>query len=158
MCVGFFISHIFFSIYKFLSGLATSTTKLTELNDEFIHRHKGMSKNMTTSQLNKILNYIMSRFLKDFPSKISKTNAQSPTDDSNKEKDIILPPVAPPAMHLKIFYQVFASPPVELLTKTIRDFQEASKGDVNFAFSVLPANHLQNFSTFLSICGIRHEQ
>lgn len=65
-----------------------------------------------------------------------------------------------PAIHFRVFYQVNTTTsnqsPANLLIKTLKTFKDSTK-TANIAFTVIPAYSLQNFGTFISISGIRHE-
>lgn len=73
---------------------------------------------------------------------------QQPTADANNTL---------PAIHLKLFYQVNAAPPTDLLLQALHDFRHKCQEMASIVYTVLPACSLHNFSTFLSICGVRHE-
>lgn len=62
-----------------------------------------------------------------------------------------------PAIHLKLFYQVNAAPPTDLMLQALNDFRIKCQEMASIVYTVLPACSLHNFSTFLSICGVRHE-
>jgi hypothetical protein len=63
-----------------------------------------------------------------------------------------------PAIHFRVFYQVPVSSrsPASLLINTLKAFKESTKV-AKIAFTVIPVCYLQNFATFISISGIRHE-
>jgi hypothetical protein len=82
------------------------------------------------------MKYILSKIMQGYPRSAS-------------DKEI-------PAIHFRIFYQVMNPSPANLIIKTLKTFKEATKS-ANIAFTVIPSCYLQNFGTFISICGIRHE-
>ncbi|KAJ8686188.1 hypothetical protein QAD02_021982 [Eretmocerus hayati] len=59
-----------------------------------------------------------------------------------------------PPCHLRIFYRMGSLPGAgaALVWQALEHFSE-----LNLCSVVVPAKHLHNFSTFLSVCGIRHE-
>ncbi|XP_031835825.1 uncharacterized protein LOC116428379 isoform X2 [Nomia melanderi] len=57
-----------------------------------------------------------------------------------------------PACNLRIFYKVGSSPGPNFVQDVLSKFSTR-----NLVTTIVPATHLHNFSTFLSICGIRHE-
>lgn len=63
-----------------------------------------------------------------------------------------------PAIHFRVFYQVPVNSrsPASLLINTLKAFKESTKV-AKIAFTVIPVCYLQNFATFISISGIRHE-
>lgn len=61
-----------------------------------------------------------------------------------------------PAIHFRIFYQVVNPSPANLIIKSLKNFKAATS-TANIAFTVIPSCSLQNYGTFISICGIRHE-
>lgn len=144
------------------TGLASSSTQLTELSGDIILRHQQLATALTVDNVTAILTYIVNKLLKAKgtqsppvivePSMQSTTNTctNSHTNNSGNTETRV------PAIHLKVFYQVSATPPINLIIQTISEFREQNTDRVSLAFSVLPASSLQNFSTFLSIYGIRH--
>lgn len=130
------------------TGLATSSTQLTELSEDIIERHKHLVQHLTIDNLNEILNYVISKLLKTK----NKTNVQEPEQMSSHMVQL-----KKPAIHLKVFYQVNSMPSIDLIIQTMSEFRERIAEQTNIAFTVLPASSLHHFSTFLSICGIRHE-
>lgn len=129
------------------TGLPTSTTQSTEKNTDTNSQHNQLASQLTAENIHEIMVYTLNRILKG---QSTKSNGQ-PLNDSTA------PVPYRPAIHFKIFYQVNASPSIDLLIDTINEFRETCKSTVKFAFTVLPACSLQNSSTFLSICGIKHE-
>lgn len=125
------------------TGLASSTTQLTDLNDDTINRHYRIAQRLSPENIDGILTYTVNKLIRGQP---PKTDA-----------DVIAVIPIIPSIHLKIFYQVHAVSSVELLMQSIHEFREKSSKIVNFAFTVIPACSLQNFSTFLSISGVKHE-
>ncbi|KOX77844.1 Meiotically up-regulated 71 protein [Melipona quadrifasciata] len=57
-----------------------------------------------------------------------------------------------PSCNLRIFYKVGSSPGPNFIQDILSKFSTR-----NLVTTIIPATHLHNFSTFLSICGIRHE-
>lgn len=157
------------------TGLATSTTQLTELSDEIITRHCRLAQELTADHIDQILTYTLNRVLKGHSSKAQAATNQSQLSSdqqtcnvNNNIQDnhssvtntsINHVPTAPPkpVIHFKIFYQVNAAPAVDLLIQSVDEFREKVLPTARFAYTVLPASSLQNFSTFISICGIKHE-
>ncbi|CAD7087670.1 unnamed protein product [Hermetia illucens] len=140
------------------TGLASSTTQLSQLSDDTLHHHKQLAQNITAENINEVLSYVLGKLLKDYPRK-SYDRQQSVdstySDNANKSPSTTLPQL--PAIHLKLFYQVSCTPSVQLLLNTLQDFKMKTSPVANIVYTVLPACSLHNFSTFLSICGIRHE-
>lgn len=169
------------------TGLATSTTQLTDLTDDIINRHCRLARALTAAHIDQILTYTLNRILKGHHSAGSATAATmaaattaaaataantTTTTTNNTAITITTTSKSPPhgdnnqsqqqqhvkpVIHFKIFYQVNAAPPIDLLIQSINEFREKTSGVARFAYTVLPAVSLQNFSTFLSICGIKHE-
>lgn len=106
-----------------------------------------------------ILDYTVSKLLKV---KTASAKSLSPYDNqsmpseytNNNNMNIVS---QKPAIHLKVFYQMSSPPLIEVICNAICRFREDISDHVNIAFTVIPACSLQNFSTFLSMCGIRHE-
>ncbi|XP_031625723.1 uncharacterized protein LOC116342317 isoform X2 [Contarinia nasturtii] len=130
------------------TGLATSSTQLTDLSDDIIQRHQKLAIGLTVDNVNDILQYIVNKLLK--------SNGVPSADSAQKQSSSNPSNTGLPAIHLKVFYQVSATPPIGLLTRSIAEFAERISNLTSIAFSVLPASSLHNFSTFLSIYGIRH--
>lgn len=131
------------------TGLPTSTTQSTEQSDDKNSRHNQLASQLTAENIIEIMAYTLNRILRG---QSTKPSGQQPLIS-----DTTAPVTYRPAIHFKIFYQVNASPSIDLLIDTINEFREKCKATVKFAFTVLPACSLQNSSTFLSICGIKHE-
>lgn len=194
------------------TGLATSTTQLTDLTDDIINRHCRLARALSAEHIDRILTYTLNRILKGHnmatlpvggnSGTVTVTNASSNTTTTSSSSPLP-PPLSPsptsglllhtdnnqfnqqstttppnhgstndpagtnatatattqprPVIHFKIFYQVNAAPPIDLLIRSIDEFREKTASVARFAYTVLPAVSLQNFSTFLSICGIKHE-
>lgn len=65
-----------------------------------------------------------------------------------------------PAINLKVFYQVTASPAAMLLLEGLRKQRltaATSATPANVVYTVMPAIGLHHYGTFLSICGVRHD-
>lgn len=110
--------------------------------------------------MDEILTYVVNRLLKDYPLAKSSENLETSTTNNGSLEHPQQQQHAPssiPAIHLKVFYQVTATPPVDLILTALNDFRQKCQDTATIAFTVLPACSLHNFSTFLSICGIRHE-
>lgn len=121
-------------INRLFVGQTTSSTKLTDLTDDIKRRHEALTNTLNENHLNEIMKYILSKIMQGYPA-----NAESV-----------------PAIHFRIFYQVMHPSPANLIIKTLRAFKETTK-NANIAFTVIPSCYLQNYGTFISICGIRHE-
>lgn len=152
--------------------MSSSSTQLTDLSDDIIERHRAMAQNLTPSNVHEILSYTLNKLLK---AKTTPKQSNSPIDEQQQSNGI--PTIVNntlncvnamplsmtnngqplPAIHLKIFYQVSAQPPIDIIINTILEFKEQMAKQATIAVTVLPASSLQNFSTFISICGIRHE-
>lgn len=86
------------------TGLASSSTQLTDLSDDIIQRHQLLAKGLKVKNVNEILAYIVNKLLgsKGVTSPTSfDTQKQSTTSNSTTNADVRLP-----AIHLKVFYQV----------------------------------------------------
>ncbi|XP_046749065.1 diphthine--ammonia ligase [Diprion similis] len=57
-----------------------------------------------------------------------------------------------PTCNLRIFYKVGSSPGPNFIQSVLSSFESR-----NIVTTIIPTTHLHNYSTFLSICGIRHE-
>lgn len=57
-----------------------------------------------------------------------------------------------PTCSLRIFYKVGNSPSPKFIQDVLDGFSSR-----NLVTTIIPTMHLHNFSTFLSVCGIRHE-
>lgn len=154
--------------------MASSTTQLTQLSDDILTSHCRLAQNLTAENLDEILTYVVNRLLKDYPLLKSTDNvtlSNSTTNnglvDNQQPTGIIANTVSSntntatspvvPAIHLKVFYQVTATPSIDLMLTALNDFRQKCQEKASIAFTVLPACSLHNFSTFLSICGVRHE-
>lgn len=82
------------------------------------------------------MKYVLSKIMQGYPNK-------------NNENNV-------PGIHFRIFYQVTNPSPANLIIRALKSFKESTKS-ANIAFTVIPACYLHNFSTFISICGVRHE-
>lgn len=134
------------------TGLATSSTQLADLSNDIIQRHHQLTQSVTVDNVNEILTYTVNKLLK------AKNTSSSPMMfDATQSNSHTTEPIRAPALHIKIFYQVTATPPIDLIIRTIADFRERNSNQMSVAFTVIPASSLHNFSTFLSIYGIRHE-
>jgi len=145
------------------TGLASSTTQLTQLSDDILGNHCRLAQSVSAEHLDEILTYVVNRLLKDYPL-AKKQPQQQPSNSAT-------PPATPtqpggaggdqqqpvPAIHLKLFYQVNAAPATDVLLQALHDFRLKCQDTAAIVYTVLPACSLHNFSTFLSICGVRHE-
>lgn len=104
------------------------------MTDELKQRHESLTRTLNENHLNEIMKYILSKIMQGYPVKSENV----------------------PAIHFRIFYQVMNPSPANLIIKTFRAFKEANK-TAHLAFTVIPSCSLQNYGTFISICGIRHE-
>lgn len=138
------------------TGSATSSTQLMDPSDDIVYRHRHLAHSLTAKNFTEILTYTVNKLLKaQVSSKPSTLTATAHCSSDLARRTSTTPHV--PAIHLKIFYQVSAQPPIDLIFKTIREYKQQCADKVTIAFTLLPACSLQHFSTFLSICGIRHE-
>lgn len=136
------------------TGLASSSTQLCDLSEDIIQLHQLLAQGLTVDNVNEILEYNVNKLLKakGVPSPLS-TEARKQSTNSSNSTSI---EVRVPAIHLKVFYQVSSTPPIDLIVQTISEFRDRHAKQTSIAFTVLPASSLHNFSTFLSIYGIRH--
>ncbi|CRK99013.1 CLUMA_CG012131, isoform A [Clunio marinus] len=116
------------------TGQTSSSTKLTDMTDEMKQRHETLMTSLNESHLDEIMQYNLSKIMQGYP----KTTENVP------------------AIHFRIFYQVMNPSPANLIIKTMKSFKDATK-TANIAFTVIPSCYLQNYGTFISICGVRHE-
>uniref|UniRef100_A0A182JP80 Diphthine--ammonia ligase n=1 Tax=Anopheles christyi TaxID=43041 RepID=A0A182JP80_9DIPT len=156
------------------TGLATSTTKLTELTDDYLHHHSQLAQRITSDHIHDTIAYVLRKLLQAYPgllgtspSSPSATSNDYPTCGTGEDEQIARPHphrapppsvVAKPAVHLRVFYQVDAVPSVQFLIDAIESFLVSPANVARIAYTVIPACHLQNFSTFISICGLRHHE
>lgn len=147
--------------------MASSTTQLTQLSDDILISHCRSAQNLTAENCDEILTYVVNRLLKDYPI-VKSTELPAAVHDSEPNDEPATAAATTttttaaaatniPAIHLKVFYQVTATPSIDLLLRALNDFRDKCQDTANIAFTVLPACSLHNFSTFLSICGVRHE-
>uniref|UniRef100_A0A182SC28 Uncharacterized protein n=1 Tax=Anopheles maculatus TaxID=74869 RepID=A0A182SC28_9DIPT len=160
------------------TGLATSTTKLTELTDDYLHHHNQLAQRITREHIHDTIAYVLRKLLQAYPGLLG-ISPSSPSAASNDESMVVggaeddqiarpHPPRAPPpppssdlakpAVHLRVFYQVDAIPSVQFLIDAVESFLLSPANVARIAYTVIPACHLQNFSTFISICGLRHHE
>lgn len=145
------------------TGLATSTTKLTELSDDFMHHHSQLSQNISREQIHDAIAYVLRKLLQDYPLGNSPSNDSSSSSDEPHPTRDLAPPLSgtnsiKPTVHLRFFYQVGAIGSVQSLLEAIESFLSLPSNVARIAYTVVPACHLQNFSTFISICGLRHHE
>ncbi|XP_063978343.1 uncharacterized protein LOC135163095 [Diachasmimorpha longicaudata] len=57
-----------------------------------------------------------------------------------------------PTCNLRIFYKAANSPGPSMIRRVLDNFSNR-----NLVPTIIPTTHLHNFSTFLSVCGVRHE-
>ncbi|XP_035899807.1 diphthine--ammonia ligase [Anopheles stephensi] len=162
------------------TGLATSTTKLTELTDDYLHHHTQLAQRITREHIHDTIAYVLRKLLQAYPGLLgispSSPSAAAAAAASNDESvggaeddqharphpaRAAQPPsadLAKPAVHLRLFYQVDAIPSVQFLIDAVESFLVSPANVARIAYTVIPACHLQNFSTFISICGLRHHE
>lgn len=171
------------------TGLATSTTKLTELSDDLMQHHIQIAHTITTEQLHDIIAYVLRKLLQDYPVGNSPSNetCSLSSDGSSQDPTVNHQPqqhhhhhhphqhhphhesssggghstaadCSKPAVHLRFFYQVSAIESVQTFIEAIESFLCSPSNVARIAYTVVPACHLQNFSTFISICGLRHHE
>lgn len=162
------------------TGLATSTTKLTELSDDFLQHHHQLARSFSREQIHDTIAYVLRKLLQDYPVGNSPTNesGSSSSDEQNHHNNLHhhpqyhhqvsqhrivdgAEPIAEsgkPTVHLRIFYQVSAIASVQLLVEAIESFLSLPSNTARIVYTVVPACHLHNFSTFISICGLRHHE
>uniref|UniRef100_A0A1Q3EU54 Diphthine--ammonia ligase n=1 Tax=Culex tarsalis TaxID=7177 RepID=A0A1Q3EU54_CULTA len=149
------------------TGLATSTTKLTELSDDCMHHHNQLSQKISREQIHDAIAYVLRKLLQDYPLGNSPSNDSSSSSDDHPAQ--VPPPhhhgtvpsaaaATLPTVHLRFFYQVGAIGSVQALLEAIESFLSSPSNVARIAYTVVPACHLQNFSTFISICGLRHHE
>jgi hypothetical protein len=97
-------------------------------------RHEALTAALNENHLNEILKYILGKIMQGYPTNTDRM----------------------PAIHFRIFYQVMNPSPANLIIKTLSAFKERTI-TANIAFTVIPSCYLQNYGTFISICGVRHE-
>lgn len=145
-------------------GLATSTTKLSELSDDCMHHHNQLSQKISREQIHDAIAYVLRKLLQDYPLGNSPSNDSSSSSDDHPTQvhhphHGTGPSAATlPTVHLRFFYQVGAIGSVQALLEAIESFLSSPSNVARIAYTVVPACHLQNFSTFISICGLRHHE
>ncbi|XP_055641894.1 uncharacterized protein LOC129778808 isoform X2 [Toxorhynchites rutilus septentrionalis] len=142
------------------TGLATSTTKLTELSEDIMQHHNEQAQAISRDQVHDTIAYVLRKLLQDYPLGNSPSNescTSSSADQTNCENQ---PKVEnpKPTVHLRFFYQVSTIGSVQSLVEAIESFLRSPSNVARIAYTVVPACHLQNFSTFISICGLRHHE
>lgn len=152
------------------AGLATSTTKLTELGEDIMQCHNDRAQAITRDQIHDTIAYVLRKLLQDYPLGNSPSNescsSSSAADQTNCEAPSLVggsknqPKVEnpKPTVHLRFFYQVSTNCSVQSLMEAIESFLSSPSNVARIAYTVVPACHLQNFSTFISICGLRHHE
>lgn len=82
------------------TGLASSSTQLTDLSDDIIQRHQQLAKNLRAENVVEIMTYVVNKLLrsKSAPAVID-SQKQSTSNSTGAE-------IRLPAIHLKVFYQV----------------------------------------------------
>ncbi|KAH8235822.1 hypothetical protein KR032_008157 [Drosophila birchii] len=153
------------------TGLASSTTQLTQLSDDILGNHCRLAQSVSAEHMDEILTYVVNRLLKDYP--LAKKHQQQQQQHQQVTEEMAAAGESSggggdqqqqqhqhqplPAIHLKLFYQVNAAPATDLLLQALNDFRVKCQDTAAIVYTVLPACSLHNFSTFLSICGVRHE-
>lgn len=127
-------------------GASCSRSQLTDLKPDIIAHHCDLAANLTAENFTKILQYTLNKLLKDYSS-----SSSSSSENLEKSKKIL------PAIHLRLFYQVMSTVPVDVITSTLKEFTANSSNLANLVYTVIPACNLHNYNTFLSICGLRYE-
>uniref|UniRef100_T1DDZ8 Diphthine--ammonia ligase n=1 Tax=Psorophora albipes TaxID=869069 RepID=T1DDZ8_9DIPT len=159
------------------TGLATSTTKLTELSDDFLQHHNQLAQAISREQIHDAIAYVLRKLLQDYPLGNSPSNESNsslsddqqqqgaPNDNHNQHHHHHHHPQyhhssssSKPTVHLRFFYQVSVIGSVQSLLEAIESFLSSPSNVARIAYTVVPACHLQNFSTFISICGLRHHE
>ncbi|XP_055545402.1 uncharacterized protein LOC129730249 [Wyeomyia smithii] len=158
------------------TGLASSSTKLAELSDDFMQRHNQTAQAISREQIHDTIAYVLRKLLQDYPMGNSPSNesCSSSSDDhhyqhqhhhhhttdgtSGSSHPHQEAEYSKPTVHLRFFYQVGASVSVQSLVEAIESFLSSPSNIARIAYTVVPACHLQNFSTFISICGLRHHE
>lgn len=131
--------------------MATSSTQLTDLSEDIIQCHNQKVQSLTDENVNEIIGYVVNKLLK------AKSPPSTNSLDKAKDSEQTNAQMKKPAIHLKIFYHVNSMPSIDLVINTVSEFRDRNADRTNIAFTVLPASSLNHFSTFLSICGIRHK-
>jgi hypothetical protein len=104
------------------------------LTDEVKRRHEQLTNQFNENHMNEAMKYVLGKIMQGY---------------SNSDNT--------PAIHFRIFYQVTSNPsPANLIIKSLQSFKESTK-TAKIAYNVIPACYLQNFGTFISISGVRHE-
>lgn len=152
------------------------------MSEDILSNHCRLAQSLSADNLDEILTYIVNRLLKGYPiakrivedrtdaTTITKSRTKCEATSANCEGSIAISThqqngtnltdttaLLLPAIHLKVFYQVTAAPSVDLLLQGLHDFRKKCESTATIVYNVLPACSLHNFSTFLSICGVRHE-
>lgn len=153
------------------TGLATSTTKLAELSDDCMQHHNQRAQAISREQIHDAIAYVLRKLLQDYTLGNSPSNesCSSSSDEHHQNHPNNQPPPqegathaqtesAKPTVHLRFFYQVSAIGSVQSLLEAIESFLCSPSNVARIAYTVVPACHLQNFSTFISICGLRHHE
>lgn len=153
------------------TGLATSTTKLTELSDDYQQQHSHLAKGIGREQIHDTIAYVLRKLLQELPMGNSSSNesCSSSSDDHTHHNannhhhqqphaDHPNAESSKPTVHLRFFYQVSAIGSVQSLLEAIESFLNSPSNMAKIAYTVVPACHLQNFSTFISICALRHHE
>ncbi|XP_065095413.1 uncharacterized protein LOC135717338 [Ochlerotatus camptorhynchus] len=155
------------------TGLATSSTKLADLSDDFLLHHNQLAHSISREQIHDTIAYVLRKLLQDYPLGNSPTteSGSSSSDEQHGQKhhnnhhhhhhqSHHKTDEAPckPTVHLRFFYQVSAIGSVQSLVEAIESFLSLPSNTARIAYTVVPACHLQNFSTFISICGLRHHE
>lgn len=143
------------------------------MTDEARTRHVHMTQNITADNIKDILKYTVNKLLKGHqptPIKHQETIDDADTqivDEDNinvdfctpttTKRQLSLPLNSVPAVYLKCFYQVNSLKSVNLLTESIEQYQNDTENIAKIAATVIPVCQLSTITTFLTICGIRHE-
>ncbi|XP_058825900.1 uncharacterized protein LOC131685896 [Topomyia yanbarensis] len=153
--------------------LASSTSKLSELGDDFMQRHNHVAQAINQEQIHNTIAYVLRKLLQDYPLGNSPSNesCSSSSDDNTQDHHHLhnhhrysahgnraQAASSKPTVHLRFFYQVGAIDSAQSLVEAIESFLSSPSNVARIAYTVVPACHLQNFSTFISICALRHHE
>lgn len=99
------------------TGLASSSTQLTDLSEDIIQRHQQLAKSLRVENVIEVLTYVVNKLLR---SKSAPTVVEKQSTSNNTSAEIRLP-----AIHLKVFYQVrwaLLLTPSNILSQYIKTF------------------------------------
>lgn len=113
------------------TGSSPSTCQLLFPSEESCHEHKSLASQMTTEELEEVLEYSIKKLLNDC---------------QEKEPN--------PVVNMKIFYQVWSAPPVSNILSALKCIRKR----VRVVCTLVPVVALHNAFTFLSISGLRLDE